>query len=371
MEATPPLLLPPPLAPGDAIGFFSPSAPATAFAPTRFERARRFLEQRGHRLVAGQLTGASEGYRSASPRARAEEFNALIRDPRVRCVMSVIGGSNSNGMLPHLDFEALRRDPKIIVGYSDVTALLLGIHARTGLVTFHGPALVASFGELPPLVDETWDAFAAVVGGPGRGRLELPVPPRWTDQRIEWEQQREPKDTRPNAVRVHVGGGGAGDGAGGGGGGVIRGRLIGGNLNTMGGIWGSPFMPEIRRGDILLLEDSLKDIATVERSFTMLAINGVFDRVAAVLLGKHELFNDAGTGRSPMDVLRETLDGRPVPVLEGFDSCHTHPMLTVPLGVTAEVDLDRGTVSLVGPWLAEAGADGVDGADGADRRMDR
>ena len=350
---SPPLLLPPPLAPGDAIGFFSPSAPATAFAPTRFERARGFLEQRGHPLVAGRLTGRSEGYRSASPRERAEEFNALVRDPRVRCVMSVIGGSNSNGMLPHLDYDALRRDPKIIVGYSDVTALLLGINARTGLVTFHGPALVASFGEFPPLVEETWAAFAAVVGGPGRGRFELPAFPQWTDQRIEWEQQREAKQTRPNAVRVHA----ARSEAGGEAGRVIRGRLIGGNLNTMGGIWGSPLMPEIRRGDILLLEDSLKDIATVERSFTMLALNGVFDRVAAVLLGKHELFDDAGTGRTPMDVLRETLDGRPVQVLEGFDSCHTHPMLTVPLGVAAELDLDRGTVSLLGPWLAAGDGD--------------
>ena len=71
--------------------------------------------------------------------------------------MSVIGGSNSNSLLPYLDFEALRRDPKVIVGYSDVTALLLGIYAQTGLVTFYGPALVASFGELPPLVDKNPD----------------------------------------------------------------------------------------------------------------------------------------------------------------------------------------------------------------------
>ncbi len=73
--------------------------------------------------------------------------------------MSVIGGNNSNSLLPHLDFDALKRDPKIVIGYSDVTALLLGIHARTGLVTFYGPALVASFGELSPLVDETLAGF--------------------------------------------------------------------------------------------------------------------------------------------------------------------------------------------------------------------
>ncbi|HAS3151713.1 TPA: LD-carboxypeptidase, partial [Vibrio cholerae] len=98
------------------------------------------------------LTGKSDYYRSGSIRERAEELNQLIRDPNVRCIMSTIGGNNSNSLLPYIDYEALRNDPKIIIGYSDVTALLLGIYAQTGLITFYGPALVASFGEYPPLV---------------------------------------------------------------------------------------------------------------------------------------------------------------------------------------------------------------------------
>ncbi|MEH8129082.1 LD-carboxypeptidase [Aeromonas veronii] len=164
------LLVPPLLRRGDTIAFFSPSSAATAWAPNRFTRAKAFLEGQGFRLKAGSLTGQQDHWRSGSIVARAEELNALIRDPEVRCIMSVIGGSNSNSLLPYLDFEALRRDPKIIVGYSDVTALLLGIHAQTGLVTFYGPALVASFGELPPLVDETLASFY---------RLRWPTWPTW------------------------------------------------------------------------------------------------------------------------------------------------------------------------------------------------
>ncbi len=334
-----PTLLPPPLAPGDAIGFFSPSAAVTAWAPTRFERARAFVAARGHRLVPGLLTGRRDAYRSGSIRARAEELNALLRDPEVRCVMSTIGGFNSNALLPHLDLDAIRRDPKIVVGYSDVTALLLGIHARTGLVTFQGPALVASLGELPPLVDRTWEAFAAVACGPRRERHELVAPAEWTDEWIEWEEQGRPKRTRPNDVRFH-------------GRGTVRGRLIGGNLNTMGGIGGSPWMPAIEPGDVLLLEDSRLSIATVERSLAWLDLNGVLDRVAAVLLGKHELLDDAGTGRTALDVLREILAGRELPVVEGFDSCHTHPMLTVPIGVAVEIDFDAERVAIAEPWLA-------------------
>lgn len=338
-------LLPAPLSPGDAIGFFSPSAAVTTWAPCRFARSRTYLESRGFQLVPGTLTGASDHYRSGTARARAEEFNALVRDPAVRCVMSTIGGMNSNALLPHLDYEAIVADPKIIIGYSDVTALLLGIHARTGLVTFHGPALVASFGELPPLVDQTFASFAAMTMAPPRAEHRYETPATWTDERLDWETQSRPKNEQRNTVRVHRGRGRNNSS-------IVRGRLIGGNLNTIGGIWGSPFMPVIRDGDILLIEDSLKDIATVERSFAFLAVNGVFDRVAVVLLGKHELFDDKGTGRTPMDVLREMLNGRNLPVVEGFDSCHTHPMLTIPLGVNAEVDLSTGSVSIVERWLA-------------------
>ena len=133
--------------------------------------------------------------------------------------------------------------------------------------------------------------------------------------------------------------------------GKVRGRLIGGNLNTMWSIWGSPYMPHIESGDILLIEDSLKSIAQVERLFAFLKINGVFERVSGVLLGKHEGFNDAGTGRQPIDVLLEVLDRETVPIVNGFDACHTHPMLTVPLGVDMEIDFDHGTVQAIGPWL--------------------
>ncbi|SLM62397.1 MULTISPECIES: S66 family peptidase [Dickeya] len=333
-----PRLLPPPLDKGDTIGFFSPSAPATHFAPTRFERARTFLHAKGYRLHAGSLTGKHDYYRSGSITERADELNALIRNPDIRCIMSTIGGNNSNALLPYLDYEALRRDPKIIIGYSDVTALLLGIHSQTGLVTFYGPALVASFGEFPPLVEETFASFAAQTSTAHQG-YSYRMPARWSDERLEWNQQSRAKQTQPNHWHF--------DGTG-----VYQGRLIGGNLNTMAGIWGSPFMPDIQPGDILLLEDSLKDIATVERSFAHLKLCGVFERVAAVVLGKHELFDDKGSGRSPLTVLREVLNGEPLPVLADFDCCHTHPMLTLPLGITVTVDFDNQRLTLDSPWLA-------------------
>jgi len=256
----------------------------------------------------------------------------------VRCIISTIGGSNSNALLPYIDYEALKKDPKIIVGYSDVTALLLGIYAQTGLVTFYGPALVASFGELPPLVDATFTSFIDILSSE-LITYEYTMPEAWTDIKHNWETQVEAKVTYANQWQYM-------------GSGKITGRLIGGNLNTMAGIWGTPYMPEIKTGDILLLEDSLKGIETVERGFAHLMACGVFDKVGAIILGKHELFDNKGTGRSPLDVLLEVLNGKNVPIMYGFDSCHTHPMLVTPLGIDASIDFDNQVIRLEAPWLS-------------------
>ncbi|WP_459175955.1 S66 family peptidase [Ewingella americana] len=335
-------LLANPLVAGDTIGFFSPSAPVTTTAPNRFSRGKQFLEDKGFRLKAGHLTGKSDFYRSGTIAERANEFNELIRDPKVRCVMSTIGGTNSNSLLPFLDYEALMADPKVIIGYSDTTALLAGIYAKTGLITFYGPALVASFGEFPPLVDLTYGYFIDILTRRQKGIYEYKLPYTWTDERLNWDdiQPVRPKTLYNNNCRFI-------------GQGVIKGRVIGGNLNTLSGIWGSEWMPEILPGDILFIEDSLKDIATVERSFAMLKLNGIFEKVGAILLGKHELFDSAGSGRTPYEVLTEVLGEQKIPIVDGFDCCHTHPMLTLPLGATLAIDFDIHNISIVGPYLSE------------------
>lgn len=333
-------LLAPALKAGETIGFFSASCPATVTAPHRFQRAKAFLESKGFRLKAGNLTGRSDYYRSGSIAARADELNALIRDPEVRCIMSTIGGSNSNSLLPYLDYAALMDDPKIIIGYSDTTALLAGIYARTGLVTFYGPALVASFGEFPPFVHETYQSFSEVLMPSHAGAYYYTLPARWTDERLNWDDVTPVRPKACYANNCHFSGTG-----------IVRGRVKGGNLNTLSGIMGSPWMPEIAQGDILFIEDSMKDIATVERAFSMLKLNGIFDRVSAIILGKHELFDDAGSGRTPADVLREVLAGQDLPLVEGFDCCHTHPMLTLPLGAELSLDFDDRRVAIIGQYL--------------------
>ncbi|MEG2672844.1 MAG: LD-carboxypeptidase [Ruthenibacterium sp.] len=324
----------PKLQTGDTIAVFSPSSPATKTAHTRYLRGKHYLENKGYIVVEGGLTGKADGYRSGSIAARAQELNDLLHNPQVKCIMAAIGGMNTNSILPYVDYDALRKDPKMIVGYSDVTALLLAVYAKTGLTTYYGPAMVASFGEYPPYVDDTFAAFFAIVSGAEKAPYVLPTPAFWTEEFVDWNTQTAAKKPQPNAlITVH--------------GGKACGRLIGGNLNTMQGIWNTAYFPALAAGDILFLEDSLKDAADVERSFALLKCSGVFDKIGGILLGKHEQFDDLQTGRKPYEILQEVLGKSNLPILADFDCCHTHPMLTLPLGSTVELDATRQTVTII------------------------
>jgi muramoyltetrapeptide carboxypeptidase LdcA involved in peptidoglycan recycling len=323
---------------GDSIGIFSPSSPITYLCPKRFERAKKYLQDRGFKIIEGNLTGKQDFYRSGSIKERAEELNELIRNPEVKCIMSTIGGMNSNSILPYIDYEAFKRNPKIIIGYSDVTAILLSIYEKTGINTYYGPALVASFGEFPPFVDYTYQYFNnLLIDGP-QFPYTFPIPNYWTEESIDWETQERAKEQRENyLVTVYDG--------------VARGRLIGGNLDTMQGFWGTEYMPEIKEGDILFIEDAMKDPGTIERSFSLLKLNGVFEKISGIILGKHQLFNDWKTGRKPYEILLEVLGGKRLPFLAEFDCCHTHPMITLPIGSYIELDATNKKVTIMNNYL--------------------
>ncbi|MBZ9687252.1 LD-carboxypeptidase [Clostridium estertheticum] len=322
---------------GDLIGVFSPSSPITYTCPKRFERSKKYLENKGFKIVEGKLTGKCDCYRAGNIKERADELNSLIRNADIKCIMATIGGMNSNSILPYIDYEAFKRNPKIIIGYSDVTAILLGIYAKTGINTYYGPALVASFGELSPFVDWTYNYFKEITVDEIKFPYALEIPEYWTDECINWETQDRSKEKIENQwITVYEG--------------TVKGRVIGGNLNTIQGIWGSEYMPAIEDGDILFIEDSLKDAATIERSFSFLEVNGIFDKISGIILGKHELFDELKTGRKPYEILLEVLGDRKIPFIADFDCCHTHPMITLPIGCEIELDATNKKVTIIGEW---------------------
>ena len=316
------------------IGVFSSSSPISATVPIRYERGVNYPKSKGFQIVNGQLYKKNDFYRSGTIKERAEEFNNLLYDDDIQILMASIGGNNTNSILPYIDYNYLKKHPKIIIGYSDTTALLLAIYAKTGLITFYGPAVASSFGEFPPFVDWTYNSFHSIISENTDFPYHYQKPAFWTDEFINWGEQDRAKEQYENDwICVHPG--------------KCQGRLIGGNLNTMEGFFGTEYMPEIKKGDILFIEDSLKDACTIERSFSLLKLAGVFEKVSGIILGKHEKFDDNGTGRKPYEILLEVMGKTSLPILADFDCCHTHPMLTLPIGCNVLLDAANKKVVLI------------------------
>ncbi len=316
--------------PGDTIGIFSPSRGITGEAPAATARAIRLIEQHGYHVKLGTLSGKQDFYRSGTIAQRAAEFNALLYDDSITCVMASIGGYVTNSILPYIDYDYLAEHPKIVVGMSDVTALLLAIYEKTGIQTFYGPNLVTQLALPEPFSAITFDCLEKVI----RGELSIyPQPDIYTDSRIDWAQPLPKLRETRNQLRTIIPG-------------RAVGRLIGGNLNTLTAIMGSSYMPSIKSGDILFIENTGETADACERYFSWLKLCGIFEKISGLLIGKHKNYDDLETGRSETDILLEILGSPNFPILADFDCGHTSPILTLPIGGTIEVDAEMQTVIL-------------------------
>lgn len=327
------------LIPGDTIAVITPSSPAPVRYVERFRLGVKQLQGLGFRVVVGDCAAKTHGYRSASIADRAAEFNHFARSPEVACVISAIGGWNSNSLLPFIDWHAIQQNPKIYVGYSDVSALLMSIHARSRLVTFYGPAVVPSFGEWPRPQAFTIRSFLETLCDGAAG--PLPVPREWTEEWLDWRTdawKSRPRQmlTNPGWRCVRAG--------------TAEGPLIGGNLNTMSGFIGSAYFPDVS-GAIFFIEDTLQGLSSIERSLSMLRLHGVFDRIAGLVIGKPELLDRERAPFGLDELVLEVTEGFRFPIIAGVDLGHTAPMLTIPIGVRASMDASAGRISTLEPGV--------------------
>ncbi|GHJ45894.1 LD-carboxypeptidase [Catellatospora sp. TT07R-123] len=307
----------------------TPSGPVRT--PRRLARGVDALRRMGFEVIVGPQASLVGDYERRAT-ARADELNKFIRAPQVRAVIATIGGYSGNAVLPHLDYDALRADPKIICGYSDITAVLLACYTKARIVTFHGPTLLPEVAEQPSMQDYTADHLLRAVCQPiPIGRL---VPAKaWTDEFCPWDTD----DDGPRTVRPGTGWHWVCEGTG-------SGPLLGGNIDTLSALGGSQYLPDFT-GAVLFLETASSTLDEIERSLTHLEMLGLFDTAAGVLFGR--LF------RSPPELaarvassLRRRLDVRQIPVVTDVDLGHTDPMLTLPIGVQAAVDSTSGSVEI-------------------------
>ena len=262
-------------------------------------------------------------YLAGTDAERASDLNAAFRDPSVSAVWCVRGGYGSGRLLPLLDWEAIARSPKPLIGFSDITALLNGIHARTGLVTFHGPNAGDGFSEFT-----LSELKRVLMKAEPAGRIAAPPP----------VEPREGFVDRENRIRRVVPGKG-------------RGRLVGGNLSVFDTLVGTPYEPPLD-GALLFLEEIGEEPYRIDRWLTHLVLSERLRRLAGIAIGKcrdcvpAEKSSHQGSW-SWQDVVAERLGSLGVPMVVGLRFGHVPEKSTLPVGVLAELDADAGTLTLL------------------------
>jgi muramoyltetrapeptide carboxypeptidase len=317
--ATPPLLKPPRLKPGSVVGLVSP-------AGATWEREELDIVQDAVRALGLVPRLAPHlldryGYLAGQDKDRAADINQLFADPQVAALLPIRGGWGCSRMLPYLDYDRIRQNPKILVGFSDITALTLAIYGRTRVVTFHGPNGLTSWRP------QQTEYFRRIL---------------FAGEAITFQNLKDGDDEDrlmqvKNRIQTITPG-------------QARGRLIGGNLSVFSGIVGSPYVPDFQ-GAILFLEDTNENIYRIDRLMTHLKIAGVFDKLAGFIFGQCPgCAPDADYGSLTLEeVVWDHIKPLGIPAWYGAMIGHIEPIVTLPIGLEVEIDASAGTIRMLEP----------------------
>ena len=319
----PSILRPKALRPGDPVAVAALSGGLDEDEQPLFERGVEAIERMGFAVRVSPLVDRDRRWwwAAATPREVAEDFNGLLRDPEVRAIFALTGGRMTLSYLDLIDDDAVRADPKPLVGFSDITTLHLALHSRTGLVSVHGDLVTHGFGYWHES-DETRrkaleDIYLRVLTGAGAPGA-LPPGRRWEC----WRPGR------------------------------AEGPLIGGLLNRFVRVQATPYAlpPERFDGAILFWEEVGTSTSVVWNDLHTLRYSGVLDRIAGMVVGTpFEVESTMGGPETLREVVLDVLGERDIPVLGNVDIGHDPPNLPMPLGVRAGLDADATTLSLLEP----------------------
>lgn len=292
---------------GGVIGVISPaSSPADL---SKVEKGVKYLEGLGYRVEVGKNVGKSEGYLAGSDDERVEDLHSMFANKNVNAVFCVRGGYGSARLLDKLDFNLIKKNPKIFVGYSDITSLQMAILKKTGLVTFAGPMVAVDFAR---------DKF-----------------PEFTEE-IFWEMltvsKKIGKLSNPQDERFYTLNKGRGEGP-----------IIGGNLAVFMALLGTGYHPSFK-DSILLLEDIGESPYRIDRMLNQLKLGKVFEQVNGIILGRFVDCYDSDEKSSTFslnEVMVQYLSNLKIPVFYNFKHGHIAENITIPFGVNTKLNTSR------------------------------
>ena len=300
---------------GARVGLIAPSSP---IAVNRWQQTINNLEGMGFELVYDERTVLSKfGYLAGKDEMRAREINRMFSDKSIDAIWCVRGGYGAARILPMLDYDIIRANPKVLIGYSDVTALLHGIFLETGLVCFHGPVGASNF------TDYTTKQVTDVLMTPKVNQV-IPFPK-------ENLSKADPA-YQPYVIQS----------------GKATGQLIGGNLTLVTSLMGTPYELDLK-DKLVFLEDIGEKPYRLDRMFTQLLLAGKLQDAVGIVLG---VFSDCEAGVNDNSLtLREMMEDRltnlGIPVVYGMSFGHIGNNFTIPMGINATIDTKQKTLTLL------------------------
>jgi muramoyltetrapeptide carboxypeptidase len=281
------------------------------------EKGKAYLEKLGYKVQLGVNAGKQHGYLSATDKERAAEFMAAVENKAIDAIVCARGGYGTMRMLELLNYASIRKNPKIISGYSDITALTNTIYQRTGLVCFHGPGALAAWEEF------TEKSFLHIATTDVE-RAKIPFAPVVMPPTEGWKTMAKGKT------------------------GKAKGRLVGGNLTLLSMTTGTSL--EINtKGALLFFEDVTEEPYRIDRMITQLLLAGKLQQCAGIAIGQFTKCDAEDTAHSftVQEVLEDRLKGLEIPIVTGLQFGHVPLKYTYPVGVMAELDTENGSVTLL------------------------
>lgn len=306
------------LHPGDTVGLIAPGYKVDDNVNIQYAIER--MEALGLKVKLGKHVYTRYGYLAGTDEDRADDLNQMFTDPEVKAIIALRGGWGSNRILDLIKYNTIKKNPKIIMGYSDITSLLLAINAKTGLVTFHGP-----MAALP------WTGFTTkyakeVLFDANKVNFSNPV--------VEEDDLTHTKN-RITTIRK----------------GQATGKLLGGSLTLLTSLLGSKYLPKFN-GAILFIEDVDEDIYRIDRMLTQLKTAGILDRISGLVIGK---CTDCGVKKPAIgsltmrQVLYHHIIPLNVPAWYGSMIGHDDKIFTVPEGSMVKINAEKGTIEMLEP----------------------
>ena len=316
---------------GDEVRIIAPSRTMGIIGKDCLEIAAKRFEELGLKVTFGKYVMETDSdYMCATIEHRIEDLNEAFRDKNVKAILTIIGGFNSNQLLDYIDYEAIKENPKIFCGFSDITALSNAIHAKTGLVTYSGPHY-STFGMLKGF-EYTLEYFKKIFFE--ENEFEIVSSPEWSDDPWYIDQENRYFEKNNGMFIINEG--------------KAEGNIVGGNLCTLNLLQGTEYMPNIEN-KILFIEDDEQAgpifLMEFDRNLQSLMHLPEFKSVKGIVCGRAQK-GSVMTNEKWIKIFKNKPELKHIPIIAGADFGHTNPMFTIPVGGYARLEAKGNNVKL-------------------------